>query len=178
MILSDASLKKLIKSGELKISPFDISQIQPSSIDLTLSEELLFYVGPIDVKSPQNPTEVIKIPKDGFEIPPKAFMLASTREYIQLPDNLTAFVEGRSSLGRLGLFIQNAGWVDAGFEGQLTLELYNANSNPIRIYSGIRICQIVIAKLEAPCEKPYSGKYKNQKGPTPSRVYLDFQSSS
>lgn len=178
MILSDRKLKELIKTGEIQISPFESRQIQPSSVDLTLSDELIIYTSAIDIKSDQNSFEVLKIPKEGFEIPPKAFMLASTKEFIRLPNYLTAFVEGRSSLGRLGLFIQNAGWVDAGFEGQLTLELYNANSNSIKIYPGIRICQIVIAKLESPCERPYSGKYKNQLGPTPSKVYLDFHSSS
>jgi len=89
-----------------------------------------------------------------FVIQPKHFILATTREYIKLPDYLTAFVEGRSSLGRLGLFIENAGWVDAGFPG-------------------MRICQLVFAKMEEPAEKPYRGKYQGQRGTTASRIYMD-----
>jgi dCTP deaminase len=101
--------------------------------------------------------------------------LATTLEYIKLPPNLTAFVEGRSSLGRLGLFIENAGWVDAGFEGQLTLELYNANKYPIRLYPKMRICQLVFAKLDKEPLKPYRGKYQGQKGVVASKIYLDYR---
>ena len=110
---------------------------------------------------------------DFVEIGPKEFLLATTVEYIKLPSHITAFVEGRSSLGRLGLFIENAGWVDAGFEGQITLELYNANSVPIRLYVGMRICQLVFAKLDRIPDKVYSGKYKGQRGVTPSRIEMD-----
>jgi len=90
-----------------------------------------------------------------------------------LPDNLTAFVEGRSSIGRMGLFIQNAGWVDPGFEGEITLELYNANQLPIRLRSGRRICQLVLAQMDQGAQYPYKGKYQGQRNATGSRVYLD-----
>jgi dCTP deaminase len=87
---------------------------------------------------------------------------------------MTAFVEGRSSVGRMGLFIQNAGWVDPGFKGEITLELYNANSLPIRLEAGRRICQLVLCSMDKPALKPYSGKYQGQMKSTGSRVYLDL----
>ena len=90
-------------------------------------------------------------------------------EYIKLPADLTAFIEGRSSIGRMGLFVQNAGWVDPGFEGEITLELFNANQRvPIRLQAGRRICQIVFARTDQPSEAPYAGKYLGQRGPTAS----------
>jgi len=101
--------------------------------------------------------------------------LATTLEYIELPEDLTAFVEGRSSLGRLGLFIENAGWVDAGFKGQLTLELFNANSYSIRLYPEMRICQLVFAMVDQKPLRPYSGKYQGQRGVVPSKIYLDYK---
>ncbi|PWM64612.1 MAG: dCTP deaminase, partial [Clostridiales bacterium] len=101
------------------------------------------------------------------------FVLATTMEYFELPDDLTAFVEGRSSLGRMGLFIQNAGWVDPGFKGEITLELFNANRCAIELKSGRRVGQLVFAKMDFPALNPYSGKYQGQRGATGSRVYLD-----
>ncbi len=175
MILSDKTIKELIKQGELIIEPYEEENIQASSIDLRLGDEILIYESKfIDIKSKDIKVKKLSI-KEGFVIQPKAFILATTLEYIKLPSYITAFVEGRSSLGRLGLFIENAGWVDAGFEGQITLELYNANSCPIKLYPNIRICQIVLAKLDKPAEKPYSGKYQKQLGVTPSLIYLDFK---
>ena len=101
--------------------------------------------------------------------------MATTRERVEVPDFLAAFVEGRSSIGRMGLFIQNAGWVDPGFCGQITLELYNANNLPIEIEAGRRICQIVFAKMDQPVESAYCGKYQNQKGAMSSRVFDDVE---
>lgn len=177
MILSDFSIKRLVQEGKLVIDPYREENIQASSIDLTLGDEVLIYrTDFIDVKNPQISFEKIRIGEEGFVIEPKAFVLATTMEYIKLPEDITAFVEGRSSLGRLGLFIENAGWVDAGFEGQITLELYNANSCPIRLYKGMRICQIVLARLDRKAQKPYAGKYQKQRGATPSMIYKDFQS--
>jgi dCTP deaminase len=175
MILSDATIKELILKGELLIEPYFPSHVQASSVDLTLGREVLIYkANYIDVMQEETPVEKVSISQEGFIIEPKAFVLATTNEYIRLPQDITAFVEGRSSLGRLGLFIENAGWVDAGFEGQITLELYNANSCPIKLYAGMRICQIVLARLDRKAEKPYSGKYQKQKGVTPSKIFLDF----
>ncbi len=174
MILSDVSLRELIESGQLIIDPFDESCLQCSSIDLRLGEEIGFYEGSymIDIKRDTFKIEVKRIENE-FVIMPRQFVLATTLEYLKLPENVTAFVEGRSSLGRLGLFIENAGWVDAGFEGQITLELFNANKRPIKLYKGMRICQLVFAKLDKTPSRAYSGKYKGQKGVTPSRIYMD-----
>ena len=94
-------------------------------------------------------------------------------EYFELPDDLTAFVEGRSSLGRMGLFIQNAGWVDPGFKGEITLELYNANRCAIELKAGRRVGQLVFARMDEKALHPYQGKYQGQKGATGSRVFLD-----
>jgi dCTP deaminase len=175
MILSDRSIKRLIQEGRLSIEPLKEENIQASSIDLTLGEDVIFYkVDFIDVRAEELPVERRSIPQEGIVIEPKSFLLATTLEYIRLPEDITAFVEGRSSLGRLGLFIENAGWVDAGFEGQITLELYNANSVPIKLYKGMRICQIVLARLDQLAERPYRGKYFGQKGATPSKIFVDF----
>jgi dCTP deaminase len=178
MILSDRKIKELLDRKELVIEPIDSNQIQPSSVDLRLGNDFLIYpeeIEILDVKNPDLGNQLKKVVADeeGFVIQPKHFILATTREYIKLPDYLTAFVEGRSSLGRLGLFIENAGWVDAGFEGNITLEFYNANSRPLRIYPGMRICQLVFAQMEQPAENPYRGKYQGQRGTTASRIYLD-----
>jgi len=115
----------------------------------------------------------VEIRKERIVIPPHTFLLAVTREFIRLPAHITAFVEGRSSIGRIGLFIQNAGWVDPGFEGRITLELYNANRLPIRLESGRRICQIVFARMDAPASRPYSGKYQHQAEAVGSRVFQE-----
>ena len=111
------------------------------------------------------------IESDSYVLLPNQFVLATTMEYISLPDTLTAFVEGRSSLGRMGLFIQNAGWVDPGFEGEITLELYNANRCAIELKCGRRVGQLVFAKMDAPALHPYNGKYQGQKGATGSKCF-------
>jgi len=112
-----------------------------------------------------------------FTIPPHTFLLATIQEYIKLPNNLTAFVEGRSSIGRIGLFIQNAGWVDPGFEGRITLELYNASSLPIVLKAGKRICQLVFAQMDQEAENPYRGKYQGQSQTVGSRVFQDLDTN-
>ncbi|NPA51455.1 MAG: dCTP deaminase [Aquificae bacterium] len=177
MILNDKTLKDLIKEKELIIEPLDNIQIQASSVDLRLGNEFLVYkgnIGIIDVRS-INLNNMIEKKKvdDFFVINPKEFVLATTLEYVKLPDDITAFVEGRSSLGRLGLFIENAGWVDAGFEGNITLEFFNANHVPIKIYPGMRICQLVFAKMVQKAQNPYRGKYFGQRGTTMSKIYMD-----
>jgi len=174
MILSDKSIKELIERGELVIEPYEEELVQCSSLDLRLGDEIALYEegNVIDVREKLENIKVIRI-EEYFEIKPKEFLLATTLEYVKLPPYITAFVEGRSSLGRLGLFIENAGWVDAGFEGQITLELFNANNTPIRLYRGMRICQLVFARLDKKPSRIYAGKYKGQRGVTPSRIYLD-----
>ena len=174
MILSDGTLRDLLASGELVVDPVDDDQIQPASIDLRLSDHFL--------KVDENRLDVIRLDTElryeelhqaEIVIPPHSFLLATTRESIRLPDDVTAFVEGRSSIGRIGLFIQNAGWVDPGFEGNLTLELFNANRLPIRLQEGRRICQLVFARMDRAAQSPYQGKYQGQTRATGSRINLD-----
>lgn len=155
------------------IEPLISSQLQPASIDLRIGGHFLA----IDEHSTplislDKPAMYKEICKEQIIIPPKAFVLGTTIEYIRLPANMTAFVEGRSSIGRLGLFIQNAGWVDPGFEGHITLELYNANCVPIELKAGRRLCQLVLASLDQE-STPYMGKYNGQNKATESRIYLD-----
>lgn len=173
MILTDRTLKKLIAEGALALEPLDDSQIGPASIDLRLGDTFLTPRPTEGIYSMSEEVAYEEVRGEEFIIPTHGFVLATTRETIRLPDDLTAFVEGRSSVGRLGLFIQNAGWVDPGFEGAITLELYNANSAPMRIEAGRRICQLVIARADGPVERPYCGKYQGQRGAMGSRIHLD-----
>ena len=173
MILSDRTIRQMLESGELGIEPMDSSQIGPASIDLRLGNTYLTPKATNGICSMSEPAEYDEITADEFIIPTRGFVLATTMEVIRLPGNLTAFVEGRSSVGRLGLFIQNAGWVDPGFEGAITLELYNANSAPMRIEAGRRMCQLVIAQADQFVEHPYRGKYQGQRVTTGSLIHLD-----
>lgn len=176
MILSDKTLKSLIDSGELGVSPLVPDSIQPASIDCRLGNHFLIVedrqMHTIDLNS-----QIVYRELEGPEIiiPPQSFLLATTMETVKLPNDLTAFVEGRSSIGRIGLFIQNAGWVDPGFEGQITLELFNANSLPIRLEAGRRICQLVFCRMDQAASKPYRGKYQGQMNATGSQVYKDTE---
>ena len=174
MILSDNTILRLLEEGRLGISPLEPEQIQPASVDIRLgstfsivedtSAGIITLEREIHFKSIQTETYLLL---------PGQFVLATTMEYFRLPDDLTAFVEGRSSLGRMGLFIQNAGWVDPGFHGEITLELFNANRCAIQLRAGRRIGQLVFAQMDGPARHPYSGKYQGQTGATGSRVYLD-----
>jgi len=178
MILSDRTLQAMIKSGDLQVDPILPNSIQPASIDCHLGRHFLVVedrlMNTIDMES-----QILyrEIEADEIVIPPNSFLLATTEEYIKLPNDLTAFVEGRSSVGRIGLFIQNAGWVDPGFQGNITLELYNANSLPIRLRAGRRICQLVFCRMDQAAAKPYAGKYQGQRKTTGSRVYQDSEIS-
>ena len=174
MIVSDSSLRRLLAAGEIVVEPLEDYQIQPASVDLRLSNHFL----KVDENSVESitldrPLSYIQIKREQIVIPPQTFLLAVTREFIRLPANITAFVEGRSSIGRIGLFIQNAGWVDPGFAGTITLELFNANRLPIRLDAGRRICQIVFARMDSPASRPYAGKYQNQREAVGSRVFQD-----
>lgn len=174
MVLSDKKIKEYLENKVLAIEPLQEHQIQPASVDCILDENFL------KVKHEEGkilnlvqPIEYQKINQKKMIMAPRSFILATTKESIKLPDFIAAFVEGRSSVGRMGLFIQNAGWVDPGFCGQITLELYNANSLPLEIEAGRRICQIVFSTMDQPTTNPYQGKYQNQKGVTSSKIYLD-----
>ena len=179
MILSDKTIKRLMSEG-LLIKPQSKSHIagciQPASYDLRLGNTFKIPINTDQVIDPISNESVHKyfsISADTFVIDPHSFVLATTMERVILPDNITAFVEGRSSIGRLGLFIQNAGWVDPGFDGHITLELFNASPNSIILKSGMRIAQCVFCKTDIPVENPYNGKYQNQVEATESRIYRD-----
>ena len=127
-ILSDTSLQALLDSGALVVEPLETDQLQPASIDLRLGDHFLKVdENRLDSIRLDGEVQYEELRQSQIVLPPHSFLLATTRERVHLPDDLTAFVEGRSSIGRIGLFIQNAGWVDPGFEGTITLELFNAN---------------------------------------------------
>ncbi|PWU66688.1 dCTP deaminase [Gracilibacillus dipsosauri] len=176
MILSGRTIKQLIYEEQVGITPFEDLNIQPASIDLCLGKHFLVVDDMstpfLSVNEPANYHEMQVTDGEVITIPPKTFLLGTTLEQIRLPNNLTAFVEGRSSIGRLGVFIQNAGWIDPGFSGQITLELFNANRVSVQLKVGMRVCQLVIAHVDQATEG-YSGKYLFQEGATASRVYLD-----
>lgn len=178
MILSDNSLNSMLDSGDLLIEPLDRSDIQPASIDCRLGSHYLVVENTESgIITFNDEIRYREIESEDIVIAPHSFLLATTQEYIRLPNYVTAFVEGRSSIGRMGLFIQNAGWVDAGFEGRITLELYNANSVPIRLESGRRVCQLVFCKMDQAASNPYRGKYYGQKKSVGSRIFQDAEGS-
>lgn len=174
MILSDKTILDMMKSGRLAIEPFEDYLIQPASVDIRLGNTFSMIEDSSDgIIALDKQIQYKVFETERYLLLPGQFVLATTKEYFSLPNDITAFVEGRSSLGRLGLFIQNAGWVDPGFEGEITLELYNANRCAIELQAGRRIGQLVFAQLDQEALNPYNGKYQKQKGATGSRVYLD-----
>ena len=174
MILSDKTIIKMLDEKSLVINPVTKEQIQPASVDIRLGNTFTVVDDtPSNIITLESQISYKTITTDTYLIMPGEFVLATTMEYFELPDNLTAFVEGRSSLGRMGLFIQNAGWVDPGFKGEITLELYNANRCAIELKAGRRVGQLVFAEMDAPAINPYNGKYQGQMGATGSRVFMD-----
>lgn len=178
MILSDRTLIKMLKERTLSVSPLEPEQIQPASIDIRIGNTYsIAEDSPSGIIRLNEEAAYRQITADKYILLPGQFVLATTMEFVELPDNLTAFVEGRSSLGRLGLFIQNAGWVDPGFKGEITLELFNASRCAIELTAGRRIGQLVFAQLDDHALNPYQGKYQGQRGATGSRVFLDNDST-
>lgn len=174
MILSDKTILEMIEAGTLKISPLEEGQVQPASVDIRLGNTFsIVEDSPSGIITLENEIKYKTITTDTYILLPNQFVLATTMEYFDLPNDLTAFVEGRSSLGRMGLFIQNAGWVDPGFKGEITLELYNANRCAIELKAGRRVGQLVFAKMDGEALNPYNGKYQGQTGATGSRVFMD-----
>lgn len=186
MILSDHTIREEIEAGRILIDPFDPSNVQPSSVDLRLDSLFRVFVNHhtpvIDVKKPHDDlTELREIkPDDAFMLHPGEFVLGSTLEVVGVPDDLVGRLEGKSSLGRLGLLIHStAGFIDAGFEGHVTLELSNVATLPITLYPGMKIGQISFLRMTTPADTPYGAselgsKYKGQRGPTPSRYFENF----
>jgi dCTP deaminase len=186
VILSDRTIREQISAGRIVIDPYDPASVQPSSIDVRVGN--LFRVfrnhtaGVIDVKqNMEDLTELIAIPPEGvFMLHPGEFVLGSTLERVGVPDDLVARIEGKSSLGRLGLIIHStAGFIDAGFDGHVTLELTNIATLPITLYPNMKIGQVSFMQMTTPAEHPYGkgargSKYQGQRGPTPSRYFENF----
>ncbi len=174
MILSDKTITRMCADGTLSISPLEHEQIQPASVDIRLGDTFnIVEDSPAGIITLDSEIKYKTIKADTYLLLPGQFVLATTMETISLPENLTSFVEGRSSLGRMGLFIQNAGWVDPGFQGEITLELFNANRCAIELKAGRRVGQLVLAEMDEAALNPYNGKYQGQKGATGSRVHMD-----
>ena len=174
MILSDNSIRQRIDEGSLIINPLEKDAIQPASIDCTLGDDFLVVdENRMETITLNSEIKYRQLKANTITLPPHSFLLATTREHVELSNDLTAFVEGRSSIGRMGLFIENAGWVDPGFKGRITLELFNANSLPIKLEAGRRICQLVFCKMETVASRPYKGKYQGQTSTVGSRVFQD-----
>ena len=187
MILSDRTIREAISSGRIVIEPFNDRMIQPSSVDLTLDHRFLVFRnhqrGIIDVKEDLSDlTEMVTIDPDGvFILHPGEFVLGSTAERMALPNDLVGRIEGKSSLGRLGLLIHTtAGFVDAGFDGAITLEFANVASMPITLYPGMKIGQISFLQMTTEADTPYGSaslgsKYSGQMGPTASQYWKNFE---
>jgi dCTP deaminase len=187
MVLSDRSIKEEIQKGRIVISPLDAADVQPASVDLHLDRRVLVFSNSrrpyIDVRESQEElTEMVEIyDDDPFILHPGEFVLGSTLEHIEIPDDLVARLEGKSSLGRIGLVIHStAGFVDPGWKGHLTLELSNLARLPITLYHGMKIGQISFLKLTTPADRLYGSKslgskYQGQIDPTPSRFHQDFR---
>ena len=191
MVLSDRTIKEEIAKGRLIIEPYDPDCVQPASVDVHLDNKLLvfrewqppFY---IDLRQPLDGlTEEVEVKNhEYFALQPGTFVLGSTREYIAVPDDIVAHLEGKSSLGRVGLLIHStAGYVDPGWQGHLTLELSNMSRLPILLYPGMKICQISFYCLTSPAERPYGSpelrsKYQGQTGPIPTKYFQEFDKAS
>ena len=187
MILSDRDIRAEIDSGRIVIKPFEPGMIQPSSIDVRIDNQFRVFHNHryqiIDVKTRMDDlTELIEVrEEEPFILHPGEFVLGSTREWVELPTDVAGRLEGKSSLGRLGLVTHStAGFIDPSFEGHLTLELSNLANLPITLYPGMKIGQIAFFRLSSPAEVGYGSgalrsKYKGQRGPTPSKYWENFE---
>jgi dCTP deaminase len=187
VVLSDRTIRAEIDGGRIEIDPFDPQMIQPSSVDVRVDKSFRVFHNNrypfIDVRQPMEDLTELVVVENGrpFILHPGEFVLGQTLERVALPDDLVARLEGKSSLGRLGLLIHStAGFVDSGFSGNLTLELSNVANLPITIYQGMPIGQLSFMRMDGPVEHPYgsrdtSNKYQGQTEPTPSRFYLNFE---
>jgi dCTP deaminase len=183
-LLSDRDIARVLTNGQVRLTPLDLELIQPASIDVRLDDELLIFhpidaYADIDPKYPQA-MQQMQLHADGyFLLLPGQFALGSTREELSLDGTLAARLEGKSSLGRLGLLTHaTAGFIDPGFTGHVTLELVNVSGRPLRLYPGMRIGQLAFFDLTSRCTLSYGEErgshYQHQRGPTPSRSYLQF----
>ncbi|SDR05255.1 dCTP deaminase [Actinopolyspora saharensis] len=186
VLLSDRDLRKELDDGRLELDPFDDALIQPSSVDVRLDRFFRVFDNSkythIDPSRQQDDlTSLVEhSDDDAFVLHPGEFVLGSTFETVRLPEDLAGRLEGKSSLGRLGLLTHStAGFIDPGFGGHITLELSNVANLPITLWPGMKIGQLCLFRLSSPAEHPYGSKaagsrYQGQRGPTPSRAYLNF----
>jgi dCTP deaminase len=189
VLLSDRDIKSEIEKGRVKVEPFEQAMIQPSSVDVRLDrffrvfENHKYSVIDPSIEQPDLTREVAVGPDEDFILHPGEFVLASTYEIITLPDDIAGRLEGKSSLGRLGLLTHStAGFIDPGFSGHITLELSNVANLPVRLHPGMKIGQLCLIKLSSPAEHPYGSalygsRYQGQRGPTPSKSWLNFHKS-
>lgn len=187
MLLSDRDIKATIERGDLVIDPFDEALIQPSSVDVRMDRFFRVFNNSrythIDPKLPmEDLTTLVEVDEDEpFVLHPGEFVLGATLEKFTLPDNLAGRLEGKSSLGRLGLLTHStAGFIDPGFSGHITLELSNVANLPITLWPGMKVGQLALFKMTSAAETPYGSgklgsKYQGQRGPTPSKAYLNFR---
>ena len=186
MLMSDRDIRASIEAGQIGLEPLEMNLLQPSSFDVRLDRFFrLFdnhkyaYIDPAEDQS--DLTQLIEVdPNEAFILHPGEFVLGSTYEFVTLPDNIAARLEGKSSLGRLGLLTHStAGFVDPGFKGHVTLELANVSNLPIKLWPGMKVGQLCFFQLSSPSETPYgsekyNNRYQGQRGPTASRSFMNF----
>ena len=186
MLLSDRDIKEQISQKRVGVEPFDPAMVQPSSVDVRLDRFFRVFenhrYSEIDpsAEQPELTRELEVAADEHFILHPGEFVLASTYEVITLPDDIAGRLEGKSSLGRLGLLTHStAGFIDPGFSGHITLELSNVANLPVKLFPGMKIGQLCLIKLSSPAEHPYGSavygsRYQGQRGPTPSKSWLNF----
>ena len=189
MLLSDRDIRAEITAGRVKVEPFTEAMVQPSSVDVRLDrffrvfEKHKYSVIDPSIEQPDLTREVAVGADEFFILHPGEFVLASTYEVITLPDDIAGRLEGKSSLGRLGLLTHStAGFIDPGFSGHITLELSNVANLPVKLFPGMKIGQLCLIKLSSAAEHPYGSavygsRYQGQRGPTPSKSWLNFHKS-
>jgi dCTP deaminase len=189
VLLSDRDIKEQVSAKRVGIEPFDPGMVQPSSVDVRLDRFFRVFenhkYSEIDpsIEQPELTRELEVAADEHFILHPGEFVLASTYEVITLPDDIAGRLEGKSSLGRLGLLTHStAGFIDPGFSGHITLELSNVANLPVKLFPGMKIGQLCLIKLSSPAEHPYGSavygsRYQGQRGPTPSKSWLNFHKS-
>jgi len=189
VLLSDRDIRAEITAGRVKVEPFTEAMVQPSSVDVRLDrffrvfENHKYSVIDPSTEQPDLTREVAVTADEFFILHPGEFVLASTYEVITLPGDIAGRLEGKSSLGRLGLLTHStAGFIDPGFSGHITLELSNVANLPVKLFPGMKIGQLCLIKLSSPAEHPYGSavygsRYQGQRGPTPSKSWLNFHKS-
>jgi dCTP deaminase len=189
VLLSNRDIKEQVSAKRVGIEPFDPAMVQPSSVDVRLDRFFRVFenhkYSEIDpsIEQPELTRELEVAADEHFILHPGEFVLASTYEVITLPDDIAGRLEGKSSLGRLGLLTHStAGFIDPGFSGHITLELSNVANLPVKLFPGMKIGQLCLIKLSSPAEHPYGSavygsRYQGQRGPTPSKSWLNFHKS-